>query len=147
MFYSNLKSICDEKGVKITSLVLECGGTKGIIGGWKKGTSPNSDIVMKIAIKLNSTDILLFGEERYNRTNISHSTIGAFGNHSHGTVTMSTGLTATETKSESNVKPEQDMSDITKEIVKISENLPMKEQVRLLNMIYDFEEQYKKLNT
>ena len=64
MFYSNLKRICDEKGIKITPLVLECGGTKGIIGGWKKGISPNSDIVMKIAVKLNiTTDELLFGKD------------------------------------------------------------------------------------
>lgn len=84
--------------------------------------------------------------ERSEKANISHSTIEAFGNHSHGTVTMSTGLTTSETKSKPNGKPEQDMSDITKEIIKISESLPMKEQVRLLNMIYDFEEQYHKSN-
>lgn len=150
MFYSNLKSICDEKGIKITPLILECGGTKGIIGGWKRGTSPNSDIVMKIAIKLNvSTDELLFGEERCNNTNISNSAV--VGNNSNGTVTINNNSTITETKTkpdiQSIVQPKQNISDITKEIIKVSESLPMKEQVRLLSMIYNFEEQYRKSNT
>ena len=62
MFYDNLKAICKEKGVKITPIVLECGGTKGVIGGWKKGAAPNSDIVMKLSVRLNvPTDRLLFG--------------------------------------------------------------------------------------
>lgn len=60
MFFDNLKAICDEKNLKVTPLVLECGGTKGILGGWKKGASPNSDIVVKLADRLNvSIDLLL----------------------------------------------------------------------------------------
>ena len=65
MFYDNLKSICDAHNIKITPLVLECGGTKGVIGGWKKGAMPNSDIVMKLSVRLNvPTDTLLFGKEK-----------------------------------------------------------------------------------
>lgn len=60
MFFDNLKAICDEKNLKVTPLVLECGGTKGILGGWKKGASPNSDIVVKLADRLNvSIEMLL----------------------------------------------------------------------------------------
>lgn len=63
MFYDNLKSACESKGLKVTPTVLECGGKAGSIGGWKKGASPNSDIVMKIAVRLNvTTDYLLFGK-------------------------------------------------------------------------------------
>lgn len=65
MFYDNLKAICDKNNIKITPLVLECGGTKGVIGGWKKGATPNSDIVMKLSVRLNvPTDVLLFGKEK-----------------------------------------------------------------------------------
>lgn len=65
MFYDNLKSICEEKKIKITPLILSCGGTKGVISGWKKGASPNSDIVMKLAVQLNvPTDRLLFGDKQ-----------------------------------------------------------------------------------
>lgn len=70
MFYDNLKTICDKKNLKITPLVLECGGTKGVIGGWKKGAVPNSDIVMKLSVRLNvPTDVLLFGKEKSSLTN------------------------------------------------------------------------------
>ena len=65
MFYDNLKSICDEKGLKITPIVSECGGAKGSISNWKNGASPNSDIVAKLSVRLNvSTDELIFGEKK-----------------------------------------------------------------------------------
>lgn len=64
-FYDNLKLICDKKGVKITPTVLSCGGTKGILSGWKKGVLPNSDIIMKLSVLLKvPTDELLFGKEK-----------------------------------------------------------------------------------
>ena len=64
MFYDNLKAECDKQGLKLTTVVLECGGTKGVIGGWKNGAAPRSDIVMKLAVRLNvPTDSLLFGNE------------------------------------------------------------------------------------
>lgn len=64
-FYDNLKQVCDEKGVKITPTVLSCGGTKGVLGGWKKGILPNSEIVMNLSVLLNvPTDKLLFGKEK-----------------------------------------------------------------------------------
>lgn len=65
MFYDNLKYICNEKGMKITPIVAECGGAKGSISNWKNGASPNSDIVAKLAVRLNvSTDTLIFGKEK-----------------------------------------------------------------------------------
>lgn len=69
MFCDNLKEECERQGHKITPTVQQCGGKVGSIGGWKNGASPNSDIVMKLATRLNvSTDFLLFGE------NISETT-------------------------------------------------------------------------
>ena len=65
MFYDNLKVACDINGVKMTPIVAECGGAKGSISNWKKGASPNSDIVARLAVRLNvSTDYLIFGEEK-----------------------------------------------------------------------------------
>ena len=63
MFYDNLKQVCDEKGVKMTPIVAECGGAKGSISNWKNGASPNSDIVAKLSVRLNvPTDALIFGK-------------------------------------------------------------------------------------
>jgi len=63
MFYDNLKTICEKKGLKMTPIVIECGGAKGSISNWKKGASPNSDIVVALSVRLNvSTDFLLKGD-------------------------------------------------------------------------------------
>ena len=134
MFYSNLKRICDEKGIKITPIVLECGGTKGIIGGWKKGTSPNSDIVMKIAVKLNiTTDELLFGKDSaLSSIDISNSSVGAISKTFNGTVNMP----ALE-KESNDTSIENEMA---KEILRVLKSLSLKERAELLTIIYHFEE-------
>lgn len=65
MFYDNLKSVCEKKGLKITPTVLKCGGSKGSLTAWKNGAMPNSDIVVNLSVFLNvPTDLLLMGEEK-----------------------------------------------------------------------------------
>lgn len=66
MFYDNLKSVCNERGLKITPIVEECGGAKGSVSNWKKGVVPGSDIVIKLSARLNvTTDRLLLGKTAY----------------------------------------------------------------------------------
>jgi len=70
LFYDNLKTICDLNGFKISPIVKECGGAIGSIDGWRKGATPNSEIVKKLSLRLNvSTDFLLFGKEKSPPTN------------------------------------------------------------------------------
>ena len=65
MFYDNLKTICDKKGLKITPIVAECGGAKGSITNWRNGAIPNSDIVIRLAERLDvTTDFLLLGSDK-----------------------------------------------------------------------------------
>lgn len=40
------------------------------------------------------------------------------------------------------IKTEQAISDTSKELLKVFESLPMRERVKLLNIVYNFEEQY-----
>ncbi|MDE5620768.1 MAG: helix-turn-helix domain-containing protein [Ruminococcus sp.] len=132
MFYDNLKAICDEQGVKITPIVDECGGAKGSISNWKKGASPNSDIVAKLAVRLNvSTDLLIFGKEhQVNMNNSFNNNNIAYGNNS-----------------KVQVNGDDTENEICMELFKIIRSLPLKERSKLITMIYDFEEQYKKSNT
>ena len=110
MFYDNLKSLCDSRGLKILTVVTECGGALGSISGWKKGVMPNSNIVVALAMRLNvSTDYLLLGKESTNISNISNSIV----DHSNGTININE---ATEVKPESNIASKvkkQDISDIS----------------------------------
>lgn len=72
MFYDNLKAICDLRGLKITTVVTECGGALGSISKWKNGANPNSDIVIKLSFHLGvTTDYLLMGKENNLSTNES----------------------------------------------------------------------------
>lgn len=74
MFYDNLKRICDERGIKITPLVEECNGSRGSISKWRNGAYPNSDIVIKLAMRLGvSTDSLLLENENSSTTERSLS--------------------------------------------------------------------------
>lgn len=132
MFYDNLKAICDEQGVKITPIVDECGGAKGSISNWKKGASPNSDIVAKLAVRLNvSTDLLIFGKEhQVNMNNSFNNNNIAYGDNS-----------------KVQVNSDDVENEICTELSKIIKSLPLKERSKLITMIYDFEEQYKKSNT
>jgi len=64
VFYDDLKRICNEKGIKMTPLIIQCGGSSGLISRWKKGSMPNSKMIIELAKKLEvSTDYLLGVEE------------------------------------------------------------------------------------
>ena len=64
MFYDTLIKLCKEHNVKITPLVVSCGGSRSSPLNWKNGASPNSDIVIKLAEYFGvSTDYLLLGKE------------------------------------------------------------------------------------
>ncbi len=41
------------------------------------------------------------------------------------------------------IKTEQVISDTSKELLKVFESLPIRERVKLLNMVYEFEEDYR----
>lgn len=64
MFYDRLKNICDSKGITVTFLLksLNISTSKGT--AWKNGSSPNSEIVKKIANYFNVTTDYLLGNEQ-----------------------------------------------------------------------------------
>lgn len=64
MFYDNLVAVCKEKGLSVTPVIEECGGKRGSIAGWKKGSWPSSQLVAALSVRLNVTsDRLLFGHD------------------------------------------------------------------------------------
>ncbi len=141
MFYDNLKAECDRQNLKITSIVVECGGASGSINGWKKGAMPNSSIVLALAMRLNvSTDYLLMGKEC---SNVSHPTVGAVGNHSNGIVTINNGTVNSDSQKKKN-NTSNSIDNLDGEALKIFRRLPTKEKFKLLAMMCEFEEEYMK---
>lgn len=67
IFWDNFKKACEERNLKPTPVLKECGISTGSIGRWQSGSSPNADAVIAIARYLNcSTDSLLMGSEFQN---------------------------------------------------------------------------------
>ena len=60
MFYETLKSLCTEKGVRVTNVILELGMGTGNLSSWKSGNVPKGDTLSKLADYFCvSTDYLL----------------------------------------------------------------------------------------
>lgn len=63
-FYSNLKSLCDFKGVSVSSVLTHCGLSKSYGTNWKKGSIPSLDAVIAIAKELDvSLDYIALGKD------------------------------------------------------------------------------------
>ncbi len=106
---------------------------------WKSGRSNSyRKYLIEIAEFFGvSIDYLVYGDNRFS-SSISNSTIGAIGNHSTGTVNVQSHNTDSK-----NTETIQN-NEMTQEIMRILNKLPLKERTKLLSMVYDFEEQYQK---
>ena len=139
MFYDNLKKECEKQGLKITPIVLECGGNKGSLSGWKKGASPNSDIVMKLSIRLNvPTDYLLFGEKN-NCTKINADSSNRNINFSENTNFSQSNVynvTGDDTKI-APVVPNASVDEKFSNIIEYIQNLPEREQWKAIFRLED----------
>jgi len=61
VFYERLKSECEKQGLKMTPLIIECGGSTGTISQWKKGGMPNAKLLLVVAKRLNVSPYYLLG--------------------------------------------------------------------------------------
>lgn len=114
---------CEKQKIKMTPLVIECGGSSGSTSNWKKGASPNSDIVLKLAQRLGvSTDYLLGNTKAPNIStgDVKNSVVGSI----NSAVNIGT-----------------DLNDIEKELINTCKKLDMKNQVKLLQFAYKLEEE------
>ncbi len=63
MFYNTLIDLCNERGKKITPLLLELKLGTGSISRWRKGVIPNGETLMILSGYFGvSVDFLLFGK-------------------------------------------------------------------------------------
>lgn len=64
MFYEQLKKLCDTNATSPTAVTELLGMSRGSMSNWKKGTTPNGDIIVRFAEHFNiSTDYFLLGKE------------------------------------------------------------------------------------
>ena len=146
----SIKAVAKEKNKVIKEMLKTCELSSNTMSSLYHGKSIAFDSVAKIADYLEVSVDYLLGrtdephtvKEHSNSANISNSNIV---DHSHGTITINNGETSKEPQTES-ISKQTVINETTKELIGVFESLPTRERIRLLNMVYDFEEQYRKSN-
>lgn len=154
MFFDQLTKACKMRNITVTSLTQQLKISKSNVTHWKNGTFPNSEVVVRISEYLRvPTDFLL----KDDKENIVETIIGT--NNQSPTINKSQNVEVNGIKNESmlnaslyatqmsfehiEIQTGTNLSDNAKELVRIFESLPVKEQIRLMNMVYDFDETYR----
>ena len=131
MFYDILKKECERQHLKMTPLIVECGGANSSAANWKKGASPNSDIVLKLARRLNvSTDYLLGNTpEQINNNNVNGNSgiIGVVG-HTNAPVTI---------KNDN----ERMLTTQEQDLLRVYNSSNGKQQMKIMNLIYQIDDE------
>lgn len=158
MFFDQLVKACEMRDITVTRLTTQLAISKSNVTNWKNGTIPNGEVIVRISDYLGvSTDFLLKGSDN----NISEAIIGT--NNQSPTITDSHNVEVNGIKNERmlnaafyanklrfqhiEIKSDTDLSENAQELIRVFESLPTKEQIRLMNIVYDFEEQYTKSAT
>lgn len=138
-------NLIKKKWMSISAVEKQLGFGNGAIKRFEKN-SPSIDKIISLSNFLNVLiDYLVYGKDHFNNTNISNSNIV---DHSNGTITISGSLDPKESKAETENESKQNViNETTKELIEVFESLPTRERVKLLNMVYDYEENYRKSNT
>lgn len=154
MFFEQLTKACKMRNITVTNLTTYLQISKSNVTNWKKGTIPNGEVIVRISEYLGvSTDFLLKGDTE----NVPESIIDT--NSQNPTITESQNVEINGIKNESmlnaaiyanrlsfehiEINNDKTISENIKELIKVFESLPTKEQIRLMNIVYDFEEKYK----
>ncbi|MDE6780601.1 MAG: helix-turn-helix domain-containing protein [Ruminococcus sp.] len=154
MFFDQLTKACHMRNITVTSLTQQLKISKSNVTHWKNGTFPNSEVVIRISEFLGvPTDFLLKGDKE----NIAETIIGT--NNQNPTINKSQNVEVNGIKNDSilnaslyakqmsfehiEIKSGANLSGNEKELVRIFESLPIKEQIKLMNMVYEFDETYR----
>ncbi len=132
MFFEQLKKACQMRNTSVTAVTLQLNISKSNVTNWKNGTIPNGDVVIRLSELLDvTTDFLLKGTDEQSVFN--------------NTISNSNNVEVNSIKNENtyNNAEKNELSEITQELINIFENLPYKERIKLMGIVYDFEENYK----
>lgn len=130
--------ICElikKRGMSISAVEKQLGFGNGAIKRFEKN-SPSIDKIISLSNFLNvSIDYLVYGKDCFNNANISNSNVVECFHEK--TNTSLTSKTEVDNKT-------QTISETSKEMLEVFEKLPTRERIKLLNIIYNYEEEYEK---
>lgn len=65
MFYDQLLKLCEDAGIKPTTLITNLGMSKGSMANWKSGKLPSGEALVRFSEHFNvSLDYLVYGKEK-----------------------------------------------------------------------------------
>lgn len=132
MFFEQLKKACKIKNTSVTAVAMQLNISKSNVTNWKNGTIPNGDIVTRLSEILGvTTDFLLKGTD-------DQSVFNNMINNSNNVE-----VNSIKTENTYNNAEKHELSEMTQELINIFENLPYKERIKLMGVVYDFEEKCK----
>lgn len=132
-FWSIFNNLCDNMNVKPNPIGKKLGISSGTITQWKNGSIPSGENLVKIADYFGCTVDYLLGRESNAFNNVNTQNSIAKDSFNNGNITLNN----------SSVN-DVGISEETREIEKIMSTLTYKERVKLMNKIYEFEEECKK---
>lgn len=131
MFYEQVKGLCDDRHIAISTLARKLNLSPSAPANWKAGTLPKAETLIKISEYFGvSVDFLLFGSERGNQNTATAQNGAAVLQNSGGnTVSINTGEGA------SNI----DLQGFEQELVRIYRRLNMLGKSELIHKAYSLE--------
>lgn len=143
MFYSQVKGLCEENHIAISTLARKLGLSPSAPNKWLEGTYPKAETIMKIAEHFDvSTDYLLYGGER------THNSLNAGKNIGKTAISDVSGPATFQwneggTVTVQNQSGASDLSGIDAELMKIIMGLDMLSKTKLFQMAYEMAEANK----
>ena len=134
---NNLLSLLEEKDIKPSVFCIAIGISDSTMSNWKKReTDPPAKYILPICEFLDISPYrLLAGTETETSENSENVTIG----NQSPTITNSSNFEVNGVKHESSSNT---LSENETELLRVFNHLPTKEKIRLMNMVYDYEEKF-----
>ena len=132
VFYDNVKRLCFQNGIAITTLARDLGLSPNAPARWKSGSIPKADTLERLADYFGvSTDYLLKGDgETF--TNIAN------GNISGSSIVI--GNKANEIISSAGGNELQNLSEAEEELIRIFRKVGVRKQTQIMSFVFDLEE-------
>lgn len=130
MFYEQVKSLCDERHIAISTLARKLNLSPSAPANWKAGTLPKAETLIKISEFFGvSVDFLLFGADRATQNTATTQDAAVLQSGSGSSMSINTGEVASN----------MDLQGFEQELIRIYRKLNMLGKSELIHKAYSLE--------
>lgn len=130
MFYEQVKSLCDERHIAISTLARKLNLSPSAPANWKAGTLPKAETLIKISEFFGvSVDFLLFGADRATQNTATTQDAAVLQSSGGSSMSVATGEVASN----------MDLQGFEQELIRIYRKLNMLGKSELIHKAYSLE--------